>query len=829
VKEKKLGNIITRIPTLVKPKGGSTGFTQDDAKFWRSNRSFLNSTETLTVDDPYKSNVWVFASINAIAQNISRVPFYMYTEKSKDIKKIMSTGKLADLFTNPNPFMIQSTLFFATFLYLELFGEAFWVLEGRKNITEIPTEIWTYSPQRFEPLYEYISGSKNKIFNGYWKYSVGSYEVNLAPYEVLHIKYYNPYDDIRGIAPLEASKLGVEQDYFANKYNKQFFKDGASLSGIIESPDWLTDDQYNRLGTQFNEKHAGYSKAHKVGVIEGGAKFTETKAMSQRDMEFSVLKKVIRGEILAAYKTNEVVLGNYENIQCFHPDTDVMTINGFKPIEDIKVDDLLATLNNEGIIEYKPVTETYEYDYDGEVYTQHEDYNTYIDFCVTPEHKMFGELDGEITFKKIKDIEKDLCDSGDAFWEIYAEDDNINKKGYYIVAPKRISYKGKVYCLKIPPFHNICTKYNGKIMWCGNSYEGISMAHASFWKETLLPKMTYLEEFLWAKFFSKINVGRFWGGFDFSAIEALRDDFGKKVEIAKELWAMGFTGNEINKRLDLGFEEKDWRDTWWIKVGISPVEDIMNGKEPTEVAPIDEESGNSPDEPEEEEEPVTNPDDSKKYYDNYILKQQTVEELFNKKIKRFFFEQRKRVITEIYKSEVYNFDTISESELLTKLLTGLYEVAVETGIELLKDEVELEYDDSLIVEEFIKSRIKFSSYTIINTLNKNIEKLLNGSKDEQVTKIRSFYNKADNRIATIARTESACIINGVRYYLMKANGFKKHKWISSKSENGRHKELNGKIVELGKSFINDSILKYPNDSEAPANMIIGCLCYAVVV
>jgi hypothetical protein len=34
-----------------------------------------------------------------------------------------------------------------------------------------------------------------------------------------------------------------------------------------------------------------------------------------------------------------------------------------------------------------------------------------------------------------------------------------------------VPYKGKVYCVSVPPFHNVLTRYRNKVMWCGQSAE----------------------------------------------------------------------------------------------------------------------------------------------------------------------------------------------------------------------------------------------------------------------------------------------------------------------------------------------------------------------
>ena len=79
---------------------------------------------------------------------------------------------------------------------------------------------------------------------------------------------------------------------------------------LVNDPAWKN---------QFEERHAGYGNAHKVGIIEGGATFAETKVMSQRDMEFSDLinffKPPIKVDVVITYKVIcFIIISNYYSV-----------------------------------------------------------------------------------------------------------------------------------------------------------------------------------------------------------------------------------------------------------------------------------------------------------------------------------------------------------------------------------------------------------------------------------------------------------------------------------------------------------------------------------
>jgi HK97 family phage portal protein len=56
----------------------------------------------------------------------------------------------------------------------------------------------------------------------------------------------------------------------------RFFGQGASTSGIIEYPASLNEEQAKSLVAAFDNKHSGFRKAHKTGLLTGGAKFVRT-------------------------------------------------------------------------------------------------------------------------------------------------------------------------------------------------------------------------------------------------------------------------------------------------------------------------------------------------------------------------------------------------------------------------------------------------------------------------------------------------------------------------------------------------------------------------
>jgi len=110
----------------------------------------------------------------------------------------------------------------------------------------------------------------------------------------------------------------------------------------------------------------------------------------------------------------------------------------------------------------------------------------------------------------------------------------------------------------------------------GTTFNNMAEARKYMWEQTIIPR--YLDRLM-----DKINndIALRWGDrirvrFDLSNVPAMSKNFDSQVANAERLFRMGFTANEINERLELGFEPKPWRDHWWVSPFQVPAEDAGN-------------------------------------------------------------------------------------------------------------------------------------------------------------------------------------------------------------------------------------------------------------
>ena len=91
--------------------------------------------------------------------------------------------------------------------------------------------------------------------------------------DVLYICEMRRPGQVQGVSRIDEAKntLGLAKalDEFASRY----FSNGANAGGLIEFPGNLTQEQAKDLVDAFEAAHKGLRKAHRPGVLSGGAKF----------------------------------------------------------------------------------------------------------------------------------------------------------------------------------------------------------------------------------------------------------------------------------------------------------------------------------------------------------------------------------------------------------------------------------------------------------------------------------------------------------------------------------------------------------------------------
>lgn len=94
--------------------------------------------------------------------------------------------------------------------------------------------------------------------------------------EIIHIIDLATPGSLTGLSRVDKLKDALGVATALQSYAARFFDQGSTTNGIIEYPGELTPEEAKDLREGFDSRHRGYKKAHKTGVLSGGAKYITT-------------------------------------------------------------------------------------------------------------------------------------------------------------------------------------------------------------------------------------------------------------------------------------------------------------------------------------------------------------------------------------------------------------------------------------------------------------------------------------------------------------------------------------------------------------------------
>ncbi|MDO4952404.1 MAG: phage portal protein [Synergistaceae bacterium] len=121
----------------------------------------------------------------------------------------------------------------------------------------------------------------------------------LTQRDVLHLKY-RTIDGFQGISPVGWQRETVGNALASLRYSSRMFKSGGRPSGVIEYPNALGQEAYDRLKESWEANYSG-TNAGKTAILEDGAKYAAI-SLSNADMQFIEGRRFSVEEIARIYR-----------------------------------------------------------------------------------------------------------------------------------------------------------------------------------------------------------------------------------------------------------------------------------------------------------------------------------------------------------------------------------------------------------------------------------------------------------------------------------------------------------------------------------------------
>ncbi|GHV44911.1 hypothetical protein AGMMS49546_29650 [Spirochaetia bacterium] len=219
--------------------------------------------------DSYLHNAWVNIAVGVLVRNIARADFVLVRGGNE-----VTSGPLYELFRRPNRLMSRFDLWKETAAWWYLEGEAYW-WAGPDYSGGIPKELFVLDPRHLRNE-GYNMGDLAGVLRGTnrrWFYDTGTESIPILNDELIQFRDWNPWNPIRGINPLAALALELEQDYFANKANSQLLKNNAIPMGILKTDQVVRPEEADALEKRWESKYGAVKAGRKIAVLGKGTNF----------------------------------------------------------------------------------------------------------------------------------------------------------------------------------------------------------------------------------------------------------------------------------------------------------------------------------------------------------------------------------------------------------------------------------------------------------------------------------------------------------------------------------------------------------------------------
>lgn len=271
------------------------------------------------------STVW--SCVKVISETIASLPISLYEKDADNKRYILSENPLHTLVGEQPSTLYNSFNFFERVLVdLCLDGNFYAYIE--RNNGGLPTQI---IPIQCDDVCVYVSPDGREVY-----YEIEQNESIPYPFtgkvgseNIIHIKGLS-CDGIMGKSPIQSAAESLGISLSIEQFAGSFFKNGASIGGILKHPGTLKPETAKRLRASWNQTYSGSINAGKTAILEEGMDFSprqipnnQAQFLETRQYQISDICRIFR---VPNHLVNDLTNATYSNIEAQQIDFVVHTI-----------------------------------------------------------------------------------------------------------------------------------------------------------------------------------------------------------------------------------------------------------------------------------------------------------------------------------------------------------------------------------------------------------------------------------------------------------------------------------------------------------------------
>lgn len=267
-------------------------FKQKQSKILSSSMLFTPQTWMFPSEDiskmaeeGYAHNPDVYACVVLKQKAVAGIPIQVHKVATDGTTKLVEdNGKdpYAELLKYPNPYESWPKFINHVVGDLEHAGNAYIERVGPEKYEKTrPRELNALPPE--EMVIQ--RGDERQPVTGY-EWGGDTY---FKPWQICHLKYYNPNDYFYGLSPVTAAAHAIDQNNAAANWNYALFKNSGRPSGILTLQEEVIDEtSFDEIVKKLRKQYTGEANAGQVMVLTGDMKWTQT-SFNPSEMDFSSL------------------------------------------------------------------------------------------------------------------------------------------------------------------------------------------------------------------------------------------------------------------------------------------------------------------------------------------------------------------------------------------------------------------------------------------------------------------------------------------------------------------------------------------------------------
>jgi len=268
------------------------------------NRAGDQEARSNQLAQPFANSVWVMAAVKKVSGPISAVELCQINEQDQELEdpRLEAFWKAPALNADGSR-MRQSDFLELCASWLCLAGEVFLILDDSWSLPfpELApfggyTPLVIGRPDRMRPL-------KNGTRLAAWEFTDATgARTTLRLEQVIQIKLFNPYDDLRGLGPLQAALIAAGGDYAAGVFAKNTADANGDQGVFIIAKNGVPDDiQREQIINQLREKRSAQQRGiFRPAFLTGDITIEDPKVRSV-DVGFISQRVEARKEIAIAF------------------------------------------------------------------------------------------------------------------------------------------------------------------------------------------------------------------------------------------------------------------------------------------------------------------------------------------------------------------------------------------------------------------------------------------------------------------------------------------------------------------------------------------------